>query len=619
MSSELQVLHGKSSELQFQLVDDRGQAQTDTKFQLRPSGDWSLESGATFPLILTTDADGKATLDGVHIERGQGDFVVRLDTGEEARGNVRTIAAFWTILPPLLSIVLALWLRQVLLALAAGIFGGVWLLYGDPLNAFLQGLTDFVVGAVSDPFQASILVFTSALGGMVGVMARSGGTHGVVDMAQSKIRGPRSAQFMTAVLGLLIFFDDYANTLLVGNTMRPVTDRMRVSREKLSYLVDCTAAPVATVAVISTWVGYQVGLIGDGLEAIGRSATESYTVFVSSIPYSSYSWFALALVFAVVLQRRDFGPMLHAERRARAGKGLLAEGAQPLADDIGKELDPEDGAQRRAHQALIPILTVLLVTAAGLYFDGRRALLAEIGTVGLATSGVRDIYAAADPANALLWSVMLGSILAVALAVTERTLKLHDAMVAWIAGAKAMLPALCILVLAWSIGDVCEQLGTATVVVDWSTGNVSARMVPTITFLVAAFLGFSTGTSWGTMAILMPIVIPLAHQLPLDAGLGDAAEAGIVLSSIAAVLSGSVLGDHCSPISDTTIMSSMASGADHVDHVRTQLPYAISAGAVAILLGTLPAGFGITPWLTLPLGAGLLWVLVRFVGRPDPG
>lgn len=614
---ERHPLTGRMSSFTLELRDDDAQPIGESDLTLTPSGGWEFAGETTLPLALRTDAEGRVALTGVRIPRGEGGFDLRLADGRTASGAVRTVHPLWTLLPPLLSIALALWLRQVLLALAAGVFGGAWLLYGDPMQAFLRGLTDFVVEAVADPFHASMLVFTSALGGMVGVMSRSGGTHGVVDLAQKQIRGPRSSQLMTAALGLLIFFDDYANTLLVGNTMRPITDRMRVSREKLSYLVDSTAAPVATIAVLSTWVGYQLGLIGDGLKAIGRDAGEGYTVFLTSIPYSAYSWFAMFLLFALVLQRRDFGPMLGAERRARGGGGVLAPNATPLVDDIGQSLAPSEDRPRRAHQALIPILTVIVVTALGLYFDGRASIAADGGATALAKAGLRDIYSAADPANALLWSVMLGCVLAVALAVGERTLSLPSALEAWISGAKAMFPALCILVLAWSIGGVCEKLGTANVVVEAATGNVSARWVPTITFVVAAFLGFSTGTSWGTMAILMPIVIPLAHALPAEASLGAAAASGILLSSIASVLSGSVLGDHCSPISDTTIMSSMASGADHVDHVRTQLPYALTAGTAAVLLGTIPAGFGISPWIMLPVGALLLWLVVRQAGRPS--
>jgi Na+/H+ antiporter NhaC len=618
VESDRQPLWGRETELRIQALDDRGQPVDSMAVELQPEGRWRrAEDGARLETLsdLRTDVEGRLTLPPVILDGGGGRFRVTLSDGRSGWGEVRVVHAPWVLLPPILSIVLALWLRQVLLALAAGVFGGAWILYGDPLHAFLHGLAKIVVGSVTDPFQGAILIFTSALGGMVGVMARSGGTHGVVEAASRYIRGPKSAQLMTAVMGLIIFFDDYANTLLVGNTMRPVTDRLRVSREKLSYLVDCTAAPVATVALLSTWVGYQVGLIADGLQTIGRSPNEAYATFVGGVPFAFYSWFALSLVFVVVFLNRDFGSMYTAEQRCRRSGAVLREGARPLVDDVGQDLAPPPGKPLRAHQALIPILVVLIATAAGLYYDGRSKLLEADGPSGLPLHGLRDIFSAADPASALLWAVALGSLLAIALAVGERILDLHTAMEAWVSGAKAMLPALCILVLAWSIGSTCETLGTGAVVVDWATGAISARLVPSIAFVVAAFLGFSTGTSWGTMAILMPIVIPLAHELPAAAGLAAGPSQSILLASIASVLSGSVFGDHCSPISDTTIMSSMASGADHVDHVRTQIPYALMAGAMAVLVGTLPAGWGVPPWLTIPVGVALLWGVVRVFGR----
>ena len=610
-----QMLHGKPGGFSVELHDEHGAPLADRSVRLEPQGTWTREGDPVGTLDLELDAGGRAEIENVVVGDG-GDFRLTLDDTTELEGSVRVVHPLWSLLPPLLSIVLALWLRQVLLALTAGVLSGALIYTGHPVSAFVMATRDVVVPSVTDSFQASILLFTATLGGMVGVVARAGGTHGLVDAVRRWIHDARSSQLATGILGLVIFFDDYANTLLVGNTMRPVTDRMRVSREKLSYLVDSTAAPVATVAVLSTWVGYQVGLIGDGLQANAIEGS-AYGIFVSSIPYAAYSWFAMAVVFWTIAQRRDFGPMLKAERRARHEGQVLAPGARPLIDDVGADLEPVEGKPRRAHVALIPVLVVLGTTVVGLWFDGRRAVLEASGSVGLAAANVRDVFSTADPAAALLWAVILGSTVAIALAVSQRLLDLTEAMESWISGAKAMVPALVILILAWSIGSICEVLRTADVVVDAATGNLSARMVPTVTFVVAAFLGFSTGTSWGTMAILMPIVIPLSTDLAADAGLGDAAATAIFLSSVACVLSGSVFGDHCSPISDTTIMSSMASGADHIDHVRTQFPYAVLAGSTAILLGTVPAGFGISPWITLPIGVILLGAAVRWLGR-DP-
>jgi Na+/H+ antiporter NhaC len=616
VDSGFQWLRGMNSSTTLRLVDERAQPVGGRSATISIDGEWYDSLGSLEGRVLEFADDGTCMLADVEVRSGSGAFVLELDDGTRLAASTRPVHQAWPLLPALLAIAIALTLRQVLLALSLGVFAGAWIFTGGPLDAFQMALQDIVVPAVSDPFRAAILLFTGALGGMVAVMARAGGTRGLVESVRHYIRDARSAQFATAVLGVMIFFDDYANTLLVGNTMRPVTDRMRVSREKLSYIVDSTAAPIATVAWLSTWVGYQVGLIGDGLQVIGKGEVSAYATFMSSVAYSSYSWLAMALVFGLVLMRRDYGPMLHAERRARSTGKVLDDHARPLLDDVGLQGSHDPGVYR-ASLAVMPVLAVLVSTVFALWSSGRASLLAELGPAGLAEKGLRDIFSAADPASSLLMAVTVGSLIGIGLAVMTRTLSVGDALDSWVDGAKAMVPALIILILAWSIGDVCELLRTADVVVGVATGNLSAQLVPTVTFLIAAFLAFSTGTSWGAMAILMPIVIPLSFELSAAAELGEAHAQIVFLSSIAAVLSGSVFGDHCSPISDTTIMSSMASGADHIDHVRTQLPYAITAGVGAVVFGTLPAGFGVSPWITLPIGILFILLTVRFVGRPS--
>lgn len=618
VKTERQWLLGKENQGTVSLVDEHARPVPGVTATIRPDGTWTDGAGSLDGRTLDFGENGSIELVDVLVGSGSGAFALILEDGTTVSGALRSVHPAWTLVPALLSIAIALTLRQVLLALALGVFAGAWILGGGPLIAFRIALEDIIAATLSDPFRAAILLFTAALGGMVAVMARAGGTQGLVERVRHWIRDARSAQFATAILGLLIFFDDYSNTLLVGNTMRPVTDRMRVSREKLSYLVDSTAAPVATVAWLSTWVGYQVGLISDGLNAVGRGEVSAYATFMSSVAYSTYSWLALVLVFAVVLMRRDFGPMYHAERRARTTGALIAPGARPLQDDIGMQSQHDPGVYR-ASLAVIPVVAVLVSTVIALWHSGRTTLFESVGPAGLAGVPLRDVLAKADPAGSLLLAVAVGSICAVALAIGTRTLKLLDAMDAWVDGAKSMLPALIILVLAWSIGDVCEQLRTADFVVGAATGNLSAQWVPTVTFLIAGFLAFSTGTSWGAMAILMPIVVPLAFELSAAAGLSAAHSHMIFLASIASVLAGSVFGDHCSPISDTTIMSSMASGSDHIDHVRTQLPYALVSAGAAILFGTIPAGWGISPWISLPAGVLATLLLVRFVGRPVDG
>jgi Na+/H+ antiporter NhaC len=525
-----------------------------------------------------------------------------------------------SVVPPVLAIGLALWKRQVLLALFLGLFTGVLILEGNPLQAFLRLGDSYLLSAVADRDHAAILLFSSILGGMVGVLSRSGATEGIVHWLGGKVRGRRGGQSATAAMGTLIFFDDYANALLVGATMRPLTDRLRISREKLAWLVDSTAAPVTTIAVISTWVGFEVGLIQEAMARLDQGAA-AYTFFLQSIPYSYYPLLTLLMVYLVAGTGRDYGPMLKAEERALQRGEVLAPGARPASDAPVARADAADEDPAHPLLAGVPILGVILTTAVGLYFNGRAAAVAA----GTAAPGLREVLNSANSFAVLMWAAVTGAVLAVVVTTATRRHTLADALDSFIDGAKAMMVAVMILILAWSLSAVCDGLGTASYLVEVCREVLSARLLPVVVFVLAGAVSFATGTSWGTMAILMPLVYPLGHQLPLEAGLSAATSLHIHLASVSAVLAGAVFGDHCSPISDTTILSSLASGSDHVDHVKTQLPYALSVAAVAGLVGYLPVGYGVSPWLSLGAGGVAIVVLVLKVGRkpaeaaPEPG
>ncbi len=521
-----------------------------------------------------------------------------------------TTAGWLSVLPPLIAIGLALATRQVILSLLLGVWVGLTILAGgNPLTAFLTLADTTLVDAVADRSHAAILLFSLCLGGMVGVLARCGAADGVARLLASRLRDRRGAQTATAGLGLAIFFDDYANTLLVGNTMRPLTDRLRVSREKLAWLVDSTAAPVATLAVISTWIGFEVGLIQDALTRLGQEGS-GYLFFLRALPYNFYPALTLVFVFLITGTGRDFGPMARAEKRAWSTGQLVEPGAQPAS--AAEQLMDADTPPASPWLAAVPILAVILVTVGGLWWNGRAALLGD----GAAGFGLREIFNAADSLAVLMWASVGGSLLAGALAAAATPLSVTDTAAAWVDGVRAMAIAMVILVLAWSLGGTCEALGTGPWLVDAVRDLLSARLLPVIVFLLASLVSFATGTSWGTMAILIPIVIPLGHALPEGAGLAPELAESILLASVSAVLAGAVFGDHCSPISDTTIMSSMAAGSDHVDHVRTQMPYAAVVGGVAVAVGYVPVGWGMNPWLALLLGAAVLAAVVRLLGRP---
>ena len=524
-----------------------------------------------------------------------------------------------SVVPPLLAIALALATRQVVIALLLGVYvGALILVSGNPLTAFLRVGDHYLLQALSDDDHAAILLFSSMLGGMVGVLARGGGTQAVVARLARRIKDRRGGQLATVGMGTVIFFDDYANTLLVGSTMRPLSDRLRISREKLSYLVDSTAAPVTTLAVISTWIGFEVGLIHDALERLGGSGAEAYSFFVRSIPYGFYPILTLIFVYLVAGLGRDFGPMLAAERRAATTGEVLRPGARPaggVKDDAATATEaaaPEVGSSAHPALAIVPIVMVVLITALGLAWDGRQGALAQ----GIDSPGLRDVLNHADSFAVLTWAALGGSVVAVVLAVASRRLSLATAIDGWIEGVKAMIVAVVILLLAWSLSAVCAELGTAEYLVAVSRGVLSAHLLPVVTFVLAAAMSFATGTSWGTMAILMPLIFHLGAILPAEAGLDGTLADRIHLASVSAVLAGAVFGDHCSPISDTTILSSLATGADHVDHVRTQLPYASVVAGVAMLVGYLPVGFGMPPLLSLLMGTVLVLAIMRWWARP---
>lgn len=559
------------------------------------------------------------------VVRGGGEHLLRVllipDDSAAATGAVpleqnvssRVIPGILSILPPLLAIVLALLLRQVVVSLVAGIWLGATFVFGyDPFAGFLHVLDHYIVGALADKQHMSIIAFSMLFGGMVGVMSKSGGTMGIAHALTRMASSPRRGMFATWLLGVVIFFDDYANSLIVGNTMRPITDRLRISREKLAYLVDSTAAPVSSLLFISTWIGYEVGLIDEGLKQAGWVGMNAYAVFIDMLPYSFYPIFTLLFAAMLILLRRDFGPMYRAEKRARTEGKLFRDGAQ-LATDLTESASvmPAEGVQPRWWNAALPILTVVLVALAGLYLTGVEALEAA----GSSERGIGAIIGQADSYRALLWASLLACVVAIVLATAQRSITILEAMDAWFNGLKSMLLAMLILTLAWSIGKITADLHTADYLVLLLRGTLDPQWLPLFTFLVAAVISFATGTSWGTMGIMMPLVLPLAVVLGGDAGLDQAHAYSVVLGTIASVLAGAVFGDHCSPISDTTILSSMASACDHIDHVRTQLPYALVPALLSIVVGLLPAGYDISPMFTLPLGILAMLLTVRFLGK----
>lgn len=527
-----------------------------------------------------------------------------------AFGPVAGAMPLWmSILPPLVAIVMALLIKEVISSLFVGILTGTFLmaLYGgqSPASAFgggiLRVVDTYVVGSLNDFDHVQIIVFTLVIGGMVRIVTANGGMQGMVNWLSRRARGPRSGQLMTFLMDLCIFFDDYSNTLVVGNTMRPIADRLKVSREKLAYIVDSTSAPVVAVAFVTTWIGAELSYIQDGIRAIGLE-TSAYSVFFHSLAYSFYPFLTLGFVLMIIFSGRDFGPMLKAERKAR------------LASSMETEIPNRVAKPAHIIDALIPLAVLILGTISGLIATGYDAAVwqAETGFF----SKLSTTIGAANSYQALLWASLLSLIAAIVMTLLRGSLTFAKTMEEMVEGFKAMFNAVLILTMAWSIALVTKDMHTAEFVsqllLKWS---LSPALVPALTFLLAALIGFSTGTSWGTMAILYPLILPSSWLLCQEQGLSVDATMPLFYNVVASVLAGAVMGDHCSPISDTTIMSSLASSCNHLQHVSTQMPYALTVGATALLIGVLPTALGLPSWVAFLAGFALLWLIVRLVGK----
>ncbi|MGE0327053.1 MAG: Na+/H+ antiporter NhaC family protein [Polyangiaceae bacterium] len=517
----------------------------------------------------------------------------------------------WTALvPPLVAVVVTLATRRLLPALGGAVLIGALLRFKS--DVLVEGSKTYIWDNVSNSTHLYIIGFTLALLGMVQVVSRAGGTSGIVEWVTRYIRSARSTEVGAALMGLFVFFDDYANCMLVGPTMRPLTDRWHISREKLAYIVDSTAAPVAGLAVISTWIGHEVGLLDAQAQALGLDQ-RGYALVLSALPFRFYCVFSLVFVFASALMGRDFGPMLKAQRRARHLQKPLRDGARPMAQGDSELMAPPDDKPHRARNALIPILAVVLVAMVGFVVDGGGAskLASSPGSALSFTFWRETLGASENNVKMLLLAASVGSVLAIVLPLFQGILSLAAALRAYWNGVRHAAAAVVVLLLAWALAQVCQDLGAQEVLGATLRGSIANWVVPLATFGLAAAIAFATGTSWGTMSILIPIAVPLAHSM---GGLP------LMILTGAAVLDGAIFGDHCSPISDTTLMSSIASGSDHLDHVETQLPYAVFVMLVAATIGYLPIALGGPEWLPYVLGSVVIVAWLRIVGRrPEDG
>lgn len=501
--------------------------------------------------------------------------------------------------PSCLAVLLAFLTGNIYLSLLAGAFTGVVLLSGgDVVAAFIALFADHLIPVMADRWKISVIMFSLMMGGFVEVLNRNGSMLALARRFLGPSRNPRRAGLGVFALGWVIFFDGLANSMLVGKTMRPLTDRAGVSREKLAFLVDSTASPIAAFALISTWIATEMGLILAGFENVGDPELlrqiSAYQLLIQSLPYRFYNYYLLWIVLMTVWMGREIGPMREAELRAR--KNPVRESPRGSGRQTG---------WRWVGTGFLPLVVLIVGVFGGLYVAGGG--LEEPWTI----PGMIAVFGRADAAVVFLCATALASLVAICVSHIPTLPEGSDPpLQCFFEGMQQMFLPVLILVFAFVLNDVIQDLGTAEWLVQAIQGRFPPAALPATVFVLAAVTSFSTGTSWGTMGVLMPLTIPIAASLT---GLQGTEQPGtVVLATIGSVLTGAVFGDHCSPLSDTTIVSAFSSECDTMDHVRTQMPYALVAGGLAVVLGYLPAGVGISPWLLMPAGGAAAWFVMRY-------
>ena len=486
-------------------------------------------------------------------------------------------STFMALAPPIIAIVLALVTKEVYSSLFIGVLSGV-LLYSNfnLIGAFDAIVNDGLIANVADGWNAGILIFLVLLGIMVGLVNAAGGSAAFGRWAKEHVKTKAGAQLATFALGVLIFIDDYFNCLTVGSVMRPVTDGHKISRAKFAYLIDATAAPICMIAPISSWAAAVTSVVGE---------ENGLTYFVRAIPYNFYSLLTIVMIITITLMKFDYGPMAVHERNAMNGDLFSGE-------YMGENLDQEVSSKGKVIDLILPVLTLIAFCIIGMIYTG-GFFDAESG----AYMNIATAFAGSDASVGLAWGALIAVIITVIYLVARQVISFKTAMEAIPKGFCAMVPAVIILVFAWTLGGITRGMLGADIFVKTAIGasaEALSSFLPAVIFLIAFGLAFATGTSWGTFGILLPIVITVF------AGGGE-----IMVIAMSACLAGAVCGDHCSPISDTTIMASAGAQCNHVNHVSTQLPYALTVAGVSTVSYIL-AGF-IRNWMiVLPIGIVLM-------------
>ena len=523
-----------------------------------------------------------------------------------------------TLLPTIIAILLAFVTHNVLISLLIGFISGVIIITistasnitAIPLT-FVTSIAYSVKDVLFDLENIEILILCLLVGGMVEVVRKSGGLEALAIKLTQTIKTPRKASLISSILGCIIFFDDYANALIVGPIMRPITDRVKVSREKLSYIVDSTAAPVTGIAIISSWVAVEIVAIENGLEIVGSNAS-AFNLFLGSIPFCFYCLFCLAFIFLNSIIGRDFGPMLKAEQRARKGKTVSEESKKIVIKKID---NIEDKFNERIFVAVSSIVLLVAISMISFYTDGRSNAISQgllLATSPITLDNIIVAIGSASTIRLVSQASLISGVYAVILGCALKLFSFKEALASWIQGIKDLFSTVLILIAAWGLASIVNRLGTTYYAVEFISSNVGPLLVPIIIFGVCCLISCASG-SYGCLFVVMPLAIPLAFRMiSLYPELNNN---GYLLLCIGSVMAGSIFGDHCSPITDCTILSAIGSGCATMEHCKTQLPYAIVCAIISVLCGICLVYLGLNVYLSIVIGIVAELLILLIIGK----
>jgi len=554
---------------------------------------------------------------------------VVVDAGDRRSARLEVTRTFrWLALAPAgVAFLLCLWPRNFVLAMFVAVLCGTAILdQGNLFHAFVQTIDSFVLVDASaeigvGAFHITTLTVMLFFGSLFSVLAASGGLAGLTDRLGRRTKTREQGQILALLFGFGAFLDDYAHALIVGKTLRPLSDRLKISREKFAFLVDTTCAPVTALAIVSTWLAAERGTIRETLVSLGSSSGATATL-LASLPYCFYPILMLIFAALAIFLGHDFGPMLRAEWRA-ATHGHLSRPDLVDPQVLPAAENESEGGRKLARNAWIPILILFGLVAVGLWWTGREelALLSADASPAVAQPAESpswlDVLEHAKPQRVLLFSVFIASAAAVALGVWSRSFTLQQGLSAWVSGLQRMVPAALILLLSWSFQRVCDadHLNTAGFLMEIGQPRVTVEWVPLVAFLAVGLTSFIVGSSWAALPLALPLFISVTHALLVDLNETSPMHP-LLLATIGAVIGGTVFGHHCSPISETTVLSSASTSCSHLDHVFTQLPYAVTVASVVALFGYVPVAYGHSPVVLLPIATIVLVAILQFGGRP---